>query len=112
VPAPYGWAAMRQAGPEVRPKSLRGKGWRCTKELKPGDELSSHDGQWIQVESVADSREIATVYNVNVDEHHTYFVGSAIWGFSVWAHNADYFFEASTGRLYQLGRDGSGRTRT
>ena len=31
-----------------------------------------------------------TVYNLRIEEYHTYFVGSAEWGFSVWAHNADY----------------------
>jgi len=34
--------------------------------------------------------EVETVYNLRVAEHHTYFVGSEAWGFSVWAHNADY----------------------
>lgn len=28
------------------------------------------------------------VYNMRVEEYHTYFVGSAEWGFSVWVHNA------------------------
>ncbi|MBY0456346.1 MAG: hypothetical protein K2V38_03305, partial [Gemmataceae bacterium] len=38
---------------------------------------------------IADSGRVETVYNVEVDEHHTYFVGREEWGFSVWAHNAD-----------------------
>jgi hypothetical protein len=28
------------------------------------------------------------VYNCRVAEYHTYFVGDATWGWSVWAHNA------------------------
>jgi Pretoxin HINT domain len=28
---------------------VRGKGWRCARELEPGDELSSHDGRWVAV---------------------------------------------------------------
>ncbi len=28
------------------------------------------------------------MYNVRVADHHTYFVGTDEWGFSVWAHNA------------------------
>jgi hypothetical protein len=27
------------------------------------------------------------VYNLRIAEYHTYFVGSAEWGFSVWTHN-------------------------
>jgi hypothetical protein len=33
------------------------------------------------------SREEA-VYNCRVAEYHTYFVGDASWGFSLWAHNS------------------------
>ena len=31
-----------------------------------------------------------TVYNLRIEEYHTYFVGCAEWGFSIWAHNAFY----------------------
>lgn len=27
------------------------------------------------------------IYNLQVADHHTYFVGSQSWGFGVWAHN-------------------------
>jgi hypothetical protein len=40
------------------------------------------------VESTRATGEVAPVYNLRVEEYHTYFVGSAEWGFSVWAHNA------------------------
>ncbi|MCI0560692.1 MAG: hypothetical protein MN733_19580, partial [Nitrososphaera sp.] len=30
-----------------------------------------------------------TLYNLQVEDHHTYFVGCDEWGFSVWAHNAN-----------------------
>jgi RHS repeat-associated protein len=69
------------------PFFVRGKGWQCAEELKPRDELSSHDGQWVTVEAVTDLTEVATVYNLRVSDYHTYFVGSREWGFSVWAHN-------------------------
>jgi len=39
------------------------------------------------VESVTEGEGLAPVYNLRVAEHHTYFVGSRDWGFSVWAHN-------------------------
>jgi hypothetical protein len=58
--------------------------------LKPGHELSTHDGEWVKVEAVVDLKKVETVYNLRVAEHHTYFVGSGEWGFSVWAHNANY----------------------
>ncbi|HLJ92175.1 MAG TPA: hypothetical protein VKU02_03185, partial [Gemmataceae bacterium] len=31
-----------------------------------------------------------TVYNLQVADHHTYFVGTPEWGWAVWAHNAAY----------------------
>ena len=40
------------------------------------------------VEAVCDSGTIETVYNCRVAEYHTYFVGSAAWQWSAWAHNA------------------------
>lgn len=55
-----------------------------------GDLLRSHDGQWVAVESARNSGETAPVYNMRVEEYHTYFVGDTHWGFSVWAHNANY----------------------
>ena len=70
------------------PFYVQGKGWRCTGELQPGDVLRSHDGQWLPVEEVIDNGEQSVVYNLRVSDYHTYFVGSAEWGFSVWAHNA------------------------
>jgi hypothetical protein len=39
------------------------------------------------VEDVLDTGEFETVYNMRVEDHHTYFVGTEDWGFSVWAHN-------------------------
>jgi hypothetical protein len=56
--------------------------------LEVGDLLEGHDGKRLPVEGIVDEGESATVYNVEVDEFHTYFVGCDQWGFSVWAHNA------------------------
>jgi RHS repeat-associated protein len=80
-------------GREIRttaehPFYVQNKGWMCAKELVPNEQLLSHDGQWVAVESVTDSGEVTTVYNLRVSEYHTYFVGCEEWGFSVWAHNA------------------------
>jgi Pretoxin HINT domain/SCP1.201-like deaminase len=69
---------------------VKGKGWLCAKELRVGDLLATHDGEWVIVEVIEATGEVVTVYNVSVEDYHTYFVGCEAWGFAVWAHNADY----------------------
>lgn len=66
------------------------KGWIPAGALQIGDLLQMHDGNYIPVEGVADSGRVETVYNLEVEDYHTYFVGSIDWGFCVWAHNAEY----------------------
>ena len=66
----------------------RGRGWVAARQLRVGDELRSHDGQWLAVEDVRDTGREEVVYNCRVAEYHTYFVGCDEWGFSLWAHNA------------------------
>ena len=44
-------------------------------QLKAGDQLISHDGNLIAIDSVNSTDEITTVYNLRVADHHTYFVG-------------------------------------
>ncbi len=70
------------------PFYARGRGWIQAAALKEGDELSGADGRWVPVHAVSPSEKRELVYNVRVAEYHTYFVGSSIWGFSVWAHNS------------------------
>jgi Pretoxin HINT domain len=70
---------------------VKGKGWIRARELQTGDLLLSHDRQWAAVEEVFETGECETVYNLRVEDFHTYFVGCQEWGFSVWAHNADCF---------------------
>jgi hypothetical protein len=67
-----------------------GKGWVAARRLEPGDRLCSDDGQVVAVEAVSDTELEEPVYNCRVAEYHTYFVGGANWGFSVWAHNNCY----------------------
>jgi hypothetical protein len=73
---------------------VRGRGWVAARELRVGDELRSHDGQWVAVEGVRNTGREEVVYNCRVAEYHTYFVGDATWPFSIWAHN-----ECGPGRL-------------
>ena len=58
--------------------------------LEVGDLCVGHDGVGMAVEEVSDTRSVETVYNFRVADYHTYFVGCDEWGFSVWAHNAEY----------------------
>ena len=49
---------------------------------------------WKTVEAVVDTGRLETVYNLEIEGDHTYFVGCDEWGFSVWAHNAcEEFFK-------------------
>jgi hypothetical protein len=70
------------------PFYVKGKGWTAAGELRTGDILLSHDGWEIPIEGIEDTRRIETVYNMEVEEDHTYFVGCAEWGWNVWSHNA------------------------
>src|SRR4029434_4769871 len=66
------------------------KGWVPANKLEVGDTLLTEDGRWVAVEDVLDTGEWETVYNLRVADYHTYFVGCDEWGFSVWAHHAQY----------------------
>jgi hypothetical protein len=72
----------------MHPFWVEGKGWLEAGRLQPSDRLGSHDGQSVVVEEVFDTGETETVYNLRVGDYHTYFVGSPVWGWSAWAHNA------------------------
>jgi len=64
-----------------------GDDWTPTHELRVGDRLRCEDGSYATVDAVRETGEWETVYNVRIADFHTYFVGCAEWGFSVWAHN-------------------------
>jgi RHS repeat-associated protein len=66
---------------------VRGRGWTDVKDLVVGDHLLGRDGEWTVLSKIEDEQELATVYNFEVEELHTYFLGGDEWGFSVWAHN-------------------------
>jgi 5-hydroxyisourate hydrolase-like protein (transthyretin family) len=73
------------------PFYVKGRGWKPAGELRAGDVLLTHDGREVPVQEIEETGRVETVYNLEVDESHTYFVGSAEWGFSVWSHNRDCF---------------------
>jgi hypothetical protein len=70
------------------PLFVNGRGWTPAQELKVGDEIRLMEPGWVRVEGVEDTGRIETVYNLEIEDDHTYFVGCDEWGFSVWAHNA------------------------
>lgn len=57
-------------------------GWTVVSELEPGDLVLGREG-WAEVSSVEASGRTETVYNFEVEDFHTYFVGEG----GVWAHN-------------------------
>jgi hypothetical protein len=64
------------------------RGWTPAGSLQPGDRLLLAGGGTLPVESLTPADRWRTVYNVEVEADHTYFVGDDEWGFAVWAHNA------------------------
>jgi hypothetical protein len=86
---------IRAGGKEIRttaehPFWVAGRGWMEAGLLQPGDELVGHAGRSATVEEAQDTGKHERVYNLRVGDYHTYFVGCQEWGFSIWAHNADY----------------------
>jgi hypothetical protein len=72
------------------PFFAEGRGWTPAGELRVGEQVLLKSGRWLRIDGVADSGRVETVYNLEVEDEHTYFVGSDEWGFAVWAHNAGY----------------------
>src|SRR5207244_9069511 len=50
-------------------------GWLRADQLQPGQELFSSHGGWLRVTGSTWAQERATVYNLSVEDAHTYFVG-------------------------------------
>jgi murein DD-endopeptidase MepM/ murein hydrolase activator NlpD len=70
---------------EEHPFWVKGTGWVRAAELHAGDELVSADQRVLTIGAVSEEPETATVYNIEVKDFHTYFVGDA----KVFVHNAD-----------------------
>ena len=63
------------------------RGWVQAGELVSGDRVFGHDGKLVAIDFVEQDNRPRTLYNITVSEFHTFFVGCAEWGFSVWMHN-------------------------
>jgi hypothetical protein len=83
------WIQEHGAAPELievtprHPFWVAGEGWVDSDQLAPGDQLSTADGDAASVVAIASTARTETVYNLTVDEHHTYFVGTS----ETWVHN-------------------------
>jgi hypothetical protein len=65
--------------------SIENSEWTEARDLKKGDQVYSADGSPLVVESVIIEQREETVYNFEVEDFHTYFVGED----GVWVHNVD-----------------------
>ncbi|WP_204343380.1 polymorphic toxin-type HINT domain-containing protein [Paenibacillus elgii] len=91
---------------------VKDKGWTYVKDLKVGDLLVQSDGNTLKVESIELEHKHVTVYNMTVDEFHTYFVSDL----GIWVHNsncpfgkfenADYHGETNNGVKNKAPNDG------
>jgi hypothetical protein len=70
------------------PFYVEGKGWQTALELQPGDRLTTSTEETVICSGCALSGRVEAVYNVEVEEDHTYFIGENDWGWDLWAHNA------------------------
>lgn len=64
--------------------------WLPAGALEIGDLVRTRGGMLVPVQGVADSGEVATVYNWRISEFHTYYVSATEIGVSIWAHNTTY----------------------
>ncbi|MBD3920227.1 S8 family serine peptidase [Paenibacillus sp. PR3] len=67
------------------PFYVMGKGWTFVKDLRPGDLLVQSDGNTLKIDSKELVHKYVTVYNMTVDEFHTYFVSDL----GIWVHNTN-----------------------
>ena|GEM_PF-821553 len=72
-----------------------GQGWTFVKDLEVGDLLVQSDGNTLKIESIELEHESATVYNMTVDEFHTYFVSDL----GIWVHNTSCMDSASAAKI-------------
>ena len=63
---------------------IQARGWVEAKDLRIGDEAILQDGRLTQIQSIEQAHVSSTkVYNLEVEDFHTYFVGED----GVWVHN-------------------------
>ncbi|QVL30338.1 methyltransferase domain-containing protein [Telmatocola sphagniphila] len=85
------------------------RGWVPASELKVNDELLSMNGDYLSVNLVQDINRIEKVYNIMVDQYHTYFVGGSDWNFAVWVHNRKIKSPLPGEKIVKIDIGGEGR---
>ncbi|QAT81659.1 hypothetical protein EJ065_0044 [Corallococcus coralloides] len=63
---------------------VEGRGWTEAQNLETGDELVTVEGTPVRVRALFLNASLQTVYNLEVEQAHTYFVGAL----RIWVHNA------------------------
>jgi RHS repeat-associated protein len=69
---------------------VEGHGWLAAGRIEKGALLVGAEGERTAVDAIEIHVASAPVYNLHVEDCHTYFVGGPAWLFSVWAHNSKY----------------------
>ncbi len=91
----------------THPFWVQGKGWTPVDQVRPGDQLVTPDETTITVAAAVDTGERATVYNIEVEGAHSYYVNTGThW---VLVHNACYepatrFVADNRGSIVDVGR--------
>ncbi|MCM3040575.1 polymorphic toxin-type HINT domain-containing protein [Paenibacillus motobuensis] len=80
------------------PFYVKDRGWTFVKDLKVGDLLVQSDGNTLKVDSIELEHKQATVYNLRVDDFHTYFVSEL----DIWVHNTNCWGKFSSDDLKKL----------
>jgi RHS repeat-associated protein len=62
---------------------VKASGWVAASKLLPGNEVFTSSGGWVKVGGATWLARKQTVYNLEVDGYHTYFVGES----GAWVHN-------------------------
>ncbi len=66
---------------------VAGRGWVEAHQIEKGNLLIGAAGESIPVVAIDGPLPAETVYNLEIQEYHTYLVTGPLWGFAVWAHN-------------------------
>ncbi|NOK18595.1 TreTu family toxin [Corallococcus carmarthensis] len=66
---------------------VQGQGWTKAQDLEVGDALVTAGGVGVRVQALAQSAQSETVYNLEVEQAHTYFVGTL----GTWVHNTSVY---------------------
>ncbi|MCG6138964.1 polymorphic toxin-type HINT domain-containing protein [Leptospira mtsangambouensis] len=74
---------VKKQGHALEKFSIENTTWTEAKDLHPGDVALRADGQELVITDITIDERVETVYNFEVEEYHTYFVGEV----GVWVHN-------------------------